>query len=239
MIAPLAGVLLVTAYTPERIFEYKYFQSVVPWLFVAVAHVGLEPGRVLRRGAGLVAVLLIAANLWACLTWHSAPAFWGPQPWRQVLETVEPRMEGGDQLLVHPSMMMAPVLAYGYFEARLRPCVFDPGDKGGGTVLRVTGVDTPSDPQLREALARSGRVWLLLTPHHPWVVRQRLESALVPLWQARTVWDTDGFWPANRIRVLLLVPRKERVGVSTQGRPQGEGERIGGGPETSGGAKAL
>lgn len=239
VLAPLAGVLVVTTFTSVRVFEYKYFQSVVPWLFVAVAHLGTEPGGVLRRGVGLVGGLLIAANLWACMTWHSAPAFWGPQPWRPVLEAVEPRMEAGDQILVHPSMMMAPVLAYGFFEARLRPCVFDSGARGGGASLRVTGVDTPSDTQLGEALARSGRVWLLLTPHHPWVVRQHLESVLLQRWEARAAWETDGFWPANRIRVVLLVPRREGVGGAPQGPPRRRGERIGGGPETSGGGKAL
>lgn len=207
---PVAAVLLVTWLTPAQIFEYKYFQALVPWLFIALASTVALPTRHGRAlGATLVA-LVLAVNLWACSTWLAAPVYWGPQPWREVLTGVGPRLAPGDQVIVHPSMMMTPVLVYGFYEPRMRPYVFGGRDRQGRPALRVTGVDSATDAQLVEAEGRARRLWLLVTPHHPFVVRQRLLDALLPRWRVAATSETAGFWPANRIRVFLLERRADR-----------------------------
>ena len=205
---PLVIVLAVTWLTPARVFEYKYFQPMVPWLFMALGVLLESTRRAVAAVGALVVAAVVAVNLWACASWHAAPVYWGPQPWRQVLESIGPQMVAGDHVVVHPSMMMTPVLAYGVFDPRLRSCVTEVTRPGEEPALRVTGVDADGDVQFREPERQAKRLWLLTTPYHPWVVRQRLVESLRSRWRIVAVSETDGFWPANRIRVYLMVPRR-------------------------------
>lgn len=139
--APLA-VWLVSRFTPFRAFEYKYFVWCAPALALVVAR-----HRFLWAPfAGLNLVV------WAWLV--VAPEGHG-QDWRSVAGILRQRSPEA-VVLVHPSMMAAPLLYYGLAPQDMRP----------------------TDALELATLPAAGELWLVYTPHHPLAVRMQLEEAL-------------------------------------------------------------
>ncbi|MBM3464997.1 MAG: glycosyltransferase family 39 protein [Armatimonadetes bacterium] len=181
---PIAAVIGLSAFTSIRIFEYKYFQASAPLLCIALAAAGGEWRR--PRPATLVVVGLLFANLFAWGMFQARPEWYGPQDWRGLLRAVRPSFEKGDEVVVHPSMMSAPVLVYAVFEDRwLLPGVY--------------GAD-------REDQVRSARrLWVLLTPNHPFVRQQHLLVDLMKNWKPVQQIERRSFWPANDVQAVLLI----------------------------------
>ncbi len=216
MLASLVGgaVLMsfaVSTLTTMRVFEYKYFQPVVPFLCIALGFWAVpsvapasDANRMRRvlgtsRGWGPVA-LVIAVNLAAWAQFNERPSWYGPQDWRRVTRLVAGSVRPGDLVLVNPSMMAASVMVYAAYSdlklLDLRPAVA--GAFGG-----IVPIDTPGD-RFRGVLRHARRVWFVTTPNHPLVGRTRLLDHVPADWKIQMVDRIHSFWPANRIWVLLL-----------------------------------
>jgi hypothetical protein len=195
---PFAALLLISALTPLRIFEYKYLQPAAPFACIAIA-MGLRPTGRARVWGGVAVAALSIVNLaaWGAFVGH--PDWYGPQDWRDVTARVAAALEPGDVVVVHPSMMAEPVIVYAFLA---RPQFFGPGGAS-----RIVPVDEPDAPQLVSALSRAGRAWLLTPLNHPYVARMRLLDRLPAPWAAHLMGEQDSFWPANRIQTFLLTRR--------------------------------
>lgn len=190
LLVPIGAVIAVSALTTTRIFEYKYFQTSAPFLFLALA--GLISERWESRRAevmgALVLGLICAGNVTAWANFQKQPDWYGPQDWRGVLRRLAADFQPADRVVVHPSMMAAPVLVYAFYETRqLLPAIV-PAD---------AAVQVPDVP----------RVWLLTTPAHPYVAQQRLLPTLEAKYRIVQSAETSSHWPANRIAVYLLEHR--------------------------------
>lgn len=194
VVVPIVLSVAVSNLTSVQVFEYKYFQPVAPFLFIAMAMLGKE-GKI---GAVFVACVC-AVNVVAWAGFLRAPDWYGPQNWRAVVSEIAPRLEEGDFVVVHPSMMSEPVLVYAFFG---EPRLFT---RSGGE--RVVGVDAAQDEQFLKLLAHANRVWFWTTLSHPFVAQQRLLDHLPPPWKARPLGEFSSFWPANRIQVFMLEKR--------------------------------
>lgn len=197
LVVPLVLVFGVSILTSLRVFEYKYLQPLCPFVCVATAMwLGRDAtARASRFGVGVVAAVA-AVNLTAWAGFAQAAQWYGPQDWRGVVEAVAPALGPDEPLLVHPSMMAAPVLVYAYLgERRLF-------SREGQS--RVVPVDEASSGVFIQALADAPRAWLLTTPAHPFVAQQRLLERLPSGWTAYPVGETASYWPANRIQVFRL-----------------------------------
>jgi hypothetical protein len=201
--APFVMIWGLSATTHVRVFEYKYFQFMVPYLMLAVAWPLATDGR--RLAAWVAVTALVTVNLGGWLIFRSAPFYYGPQDWRGLLEHMRPLVQPRDFVVVHPSLFAQTVLAYAY---TTEPFLFvGPGeipDHAYPYPLRVVPVDGPADAQLLATEQRAARLWLLEAPNHPFVAHSGVEAALRSRWTVQAGFQTQSFFPANVLRALLL-----------------------------------
>lgn len=201
---PLVAVFGVSIVTSLRVFEYKYMQPMAPFACIALAmwlaSVTEETPSPPRVGLVVVGAGILV-NLAAWVGFARDAAWYGPQDWRGVVARVAPRLGPTDVVVVHPSMMAAPVLVYAWLG---EPRLFTPTGAS-----RVVPVDDSDAPALREALSTASGAFLLTTLAHPWVGQQRLLERLPRPWVVDLVGETSSYWPANRIQIFRL-SRSER-----------------------------
>lgn len=198
---PAAAMFGLSAFTSLRVFEFKYFQPVCPFVCLALAQwvVSRESDTSSwhRRMGAMGVCVVMAVNVVAWGGFVRAADWYGPQDWRGVVKTVAPMLRPSDVLLVHPSMMAAPVVVQAYLgERRLFTAE-------GAT--RVVPVDEPDAPALRDALTTASGGFLLTPLAHPYVIQQRLAERLPSPWTVVPCGGTESFWPANRIQVFRLI----------------------------------
>lgn len=199
VVVPLFLVFAVSNATPIHIFEYKYFQPLAPFFCIALAMLArpVEGQRALKPPGFWVVVAVLGVNLVAWAGFVRAADWYGPQPWGSLVRQAAWQLGADDFIVVHPSMMVSPVLIYSFLEA---PEI----------ASRVVGADAPENPQLISVFTRARRIWLWTTPSHPFVRQQRLLERLPAGWRARFIGETDNYWPANRIEIYLLEGRSRR-----------------------------
>lgn len=174
---PWLGLWLLSALTPVQLFEFKYLVWTLPaWIALLVAS---------ARPAPLI-LLWAAVNLFGAVPWLLAPHQWMAN-WREVADyAARQRLP----VVVHPSMMSAPLLYYG---------------------VNVQGVDTWQQVQPERSM-----VWIT-TPHHPFVVQSHLATGLMLYWRKQSRRKFQTRLPSSEVDVSAwewvgpqaLSPRRE------------------------------
>ena len=160
---------LVSSLTSVRVFEYKYFLFCLPGFAILVL-------------AGLPSAwrwVLLALNL-TTLTFLLAVPYGRGQDWRAVATQLKGADNTRVRVLVHPSMMAAPLMHYGV----------DP--------VVLTPIDRPPMEDLLKVLDGPDEVWLVTTPHHPFVTQSGLQSFLDAVLERQGVWELGRFLPLRR-----------------------------------------
>lgn len=145
---PWLGLFLLARFTPLQLYEFKYLVWTLPaWVALLVPR-----GAAACRALGVVWCLV---NLAGALPWLAHPHGWAAD-WRGVAAQLRfhPQPEA---VVVHPSMMSAPLIYYGLFP-RLHPA------------------DEPQRVPAGEDM------WWVTTPNHPYVARQRLLDGVARFW---------------------------------------------------------
>lgn len=162
-ILPPLSAWLVSRTTPLQIFEFKYFY----WTHAAWATLALFS---LPRLPAMVALVWAWLNLAALVPLLLMPHNWLAN-WRQTAEMTRSR----SPVVVHPSMMSAPLLYY-------------------GVVLKP--VDEWSQLQPGQDM-----IWVT-TPHHPYVVRQGLWRGIERYWRRVSRETLRSQLPSSEIEVV-------------------------------------
>jgi hypothetical protein len=163
-LGPWLGLWLVSRLTPLQLFEFKYLVWTLPAWTLLLAERRLAP-------------LWLVVNLGGAVPWLGRPHE-SLADWRRAAHMVSP---GALPVVVHPSMMGAPLLYYGLTPPRLR-FVDEAGQIPPGALIWVT------------------------TPHHPFVVAQALQRHLRGL-RGRTVVPAQ--LPSSVLEVSLWEGEKQ------------------------------
>ncbi|MDQ7823553.1 MAG: glycosyltransferase family 39 protein [Candidatus Eremiobacteraeota bacterium] len=153
LLIPLSAAVLLSRFTPFRIFEFKYFLIIAPLFFLLIAL--LVCSMKVKAIAALFLALFLITNAisWARCAWD--PRYQG-QNWRGASAILQKFSSDDEVIVVHPSMMSQGIFYY----------------YGGKSLLYP--VDSPDRGALLKELEKFKRVWLCFTPHHPYVVRTGL-----------------------------------------------------------------
>ena len=174
-LVPLGVAWLVSRYTPLNVFEFKYFY----WTQSGWAALCLVA---LPRASAAVACCWGVWSAWGWLGLLLHPHDWLAN-WRGATELVRAR----PQVVVHPSMMSAPLLYYG---------------------VSLSAVD-----EWQQLVPGQDMTWIV-TPHHPFVVRQGLKRGIQRYWSQ-----------VSRETLVSRVPSCEIEVVSYRWRGQSGAER--------------
>jgi len=161
---PWLSVWIVSVLTPLQIFEFKYLVWTLPaWIYLLAASTPRLP----------LVLLWSALNLWGMLPWLAEPHRWMAN-WRGVAASLR-----GEQrvIYVHPSMMAAPLLYYGYGQPQLKPVDEAKQMEGGQDMVWVT------------------------TLNHPFVAQKRLLAGIARYWQLEKQLDFASLLPSSEIQV--------------------------------------
>ncbi|MBT9582356.1 hypothetical protein IV102_03335 [bacterium] len=164
-LGPWLSLWLVSRFTPIQLFEFKYLVWTLPaWTLLLASSMPLV-------------WFWVGVNLWGAIPW----LLWPDQTmadWRGVADRVRP---AGLPVVVHPSMMAAPLLFYGLGPPRLQ-FVDEVGQIPQGPMIWVS------------------------TPHHPYVVSQGLLRHLRGL-RGRTVFPSR--LPSSVVEVSVWEGEKQ------------------------------
>lgn len=179
LVPPLLA--MAVSQTPLRIFEYKYFNWCSPFL-------ALLEGRALGPWRLAVAALVMGQLAgWSVALFDPLAQ---TQDWRGAAALLRHAPEGA-LILVHPSMMAAPLLYYGIPPERMRP------------------VDVMPSQEMARLVRSHPEVWLVSTPYHPLVARLGLEPFLDRLLVRQDSTDFPRRLPASVVRVVRYRPKGE------------------------------
>ncbi len=161
---PWLSIWTISRFTPLQIFEFKYLVWTLPaWVYLLASCVPIR----------LLLPVWAAINLWGALPYLQFPHRWLAD-WRGVGRAL--RAEAWP-VYVHPSMMAAPLLYYGYQSPRL---------KLADEWLQLTpGQDM---------------IWVT-TPHHPYVIEQKLLAGIGKYWKLEKQLDFPSDLPSSQIQV--------------------------------------
>jgi len=180
LIIPIFLSAIVTLMSSFNIFEYKYFFIIAPafWMLVSAGIVSIKA----RWLQWTLTCLLIAANLY---TGYNAQFdhFYYPQDWRKAAAVVVAQKKQGELVTVHPSMMATSM--YYYYGGR-------------GDFLPLDMPTNEKDKRL-ELLKKYKGMWLVTTPHHPYVRQNGLTRYLREKYPHRLILEINSFRPSNVI----------------------------------------
>lgn len=163
---PWLSIWLVSRLTPLQIFEFKYLVWTLPaWIFLLASSL---------RARYLLPVWVVL-NLAGAFPFLADPHRWLAD-WRGVARAIPGAPE---VICVHPSMMAAPLLCYGYQSPRLQP------------------VDEWS-----QVVPQRDMIWVS-TPYHPYVMQQQLLVGVRKFWKLGKQIDFPSLLPSGEIQVTF------------------------------------
>ncbi len=184
-ILPVAAVFAVSALSPLRIFEYKYFSFVNPLFIYAVSVLLLAGGKGAKGAAVLLAV--VAVNLFSVFSAFSAPEFKGPD-WRAAAAVLQSGLSEGDAAFVCPGMACLPLRYY---------------MKGGGADLIPVNSLGVEEAALISSRSRSGVVWACVMPFHPVCLRGNVLGRASALFKKKGELDVESYSPSSDVRIVV------------------------------------
>ena len=169
-LGPWLFLWLLSRLTPISLFEFKY----VVWTL---------PAWTMLLGTRQLVPLWVVVNLWGMIPWLLWPHQWMAD-WRGVAAEVRGSSEA---VVVHPSMMGAPLLYYG-----VRPQFVD---------------------EFAQLKPGHPMIWVT-TPYHPYVVAQGLLRGVNQYWERVREQDFDSRLPSAQVEVSWWVWRNRPADVS-------------------------
>lgn len=194
LLTPLVITLLVSLLSRFHIFEYKYFYIITPpfWMLVSLGLLSIDKG----RWKWVLVGMILLANIY---TGYNAlfNRYYYPQDWSSAAAAMRGLKKSGQVVAVHPSMMSLPFQFY------------------YGAVSDFYPIDTPQDPQL-EFIEKYDGLWVITTPHHPFVGRAGLMKYLTKKYPGQTVAEIPNYRPSGVIRIDYFLLEKEKNGEKTK-----------------------
>lgn len=182
--APFAGLFLLSMLTPLRLNELKYFSVVQPALFMLISGILSRSRNRLALPVVLLIYIMVNIYSWSNLIWNVR---YEPQNWKLIGGVMNRYAKDGDLMIVHPSMMAAPL--YYYYHGR-------------GILLPANG---PDDEVAREITGSRGRIWFCTVPFHPYVRRMDMEKWLDARLTPAMNYQTRNEFSSNVLRLIIYV----------------------------------
>ncbi len=179
LILPVVLTFIVTLFSRFHIFEYKYFFIIVPafWLLVSEGILNIH----FRWFRWVFISIFIFANIF---TNYNAQfiTYYQPQDWKEASAIVKKNMRSGDLVGVHPSMMSISMFYY------------------YGNIKNFLPMDFPEDERM-QLLKRYRGLWLVSTPHHPFVQQAGLLNYLRSRYPRKQFFVLKKFLPSDTLLI--------------------------------------
>ena len=179
LILPVILTFLVTLFSRYHIFEFKYFFIIIPafWLLVSegILHLNIKWLR------WVFISIFIFSNI---LTNYNAQfvTYYQPQDWRKASAIVGNNLRPGDLVGVHPSMMSISMFYY------------------YGNIKNFLPMDFPADERMEMLKSYKG-LWLVSTPHHPFVQQAGLLDYLRGKYPRKKTILLERFLPSDTLLI--------------------------------------
>ncbi len=168
---PFTGIFLLST-TGINIFEIKYFIILSPFICCSLGVAGdfILTHNAAKKAAVVCLIIIISANILSTYNYIFSPA-WEGQNWRKICKEADQRSSKNDIIVVHPSMMAAPVYYYYNGKAFIRPA------------------DTIT-PELIREISEFQNLWVISTPLHPFAMRKKLTEDMNSLFIKKKEYET-------------------------------------------------
>lgn len=181
---PLFCALLISHFTAIKIFEFKYFIIILPFVLIAAGRFALQ-----YKTGFLLAALLLCLNGSSLYNCYFSPAFQG-QNWREAENLLIRRGWGGDNvILASPSMAAVPLAFYGGRTLSVLPIDLRPGQSLGKEWIR--------------AFSEYGGLALCCLPGHPMglVLKEELDGLYIR--EEEILLGAESALPSDKILIVF------------------------------------
>ena len=179
LLFPVVLTFLVTLVSRFHIFEFKYFFIIVPAFWLLISSVICE-FKLKWVKWGILAIFIIT-NIWTNVN-AQLISYYQPQDWEAATKIVKENQRPGDLVGVHPSMMSISMFYY------------------YGNITNFLPMDYPKDERMKLLKNYKG-LWLVSTPHHPFVRQAGLLKYLRENYPHKLVKIIDRYRPSDVILI--------------------------------------
>ncbi|MFP4498229.1 MAG: glycosyltransferase family 39 protein [Vulcanimicrobiota bacterium] len=169
-------IILIAGLTHFHMFEYMYFYIVTPALWLLISS-GLSKMK-MKYVASLLLILIMVMNMFTFNNYQNS-SYYQPQNWRRVAEYVSDKLEPGEMVIIHPSMMAMPFSVYFKNNRRIMP------------------MDKPDLNRLKPQMYGSRGIWVVSTLNHPAVTKYKLLHFLSSYYKPSKAYITSSYNPAD------------------------------------------
>lgn len=185
LFTPVA-VFLLSAFTRFRIFAFKYFLFLIPFLAIAYGRLIVKSrNRIIP--IALIAVLLITNGFSFAVYNFSPENYYGQANWKLAGKYLSRNTTAGDLLIIHPSMFYTVLNLY---------------YRGPAEIATVDQADKFIKNISNRACGKN-RIVLCMVPHHPLSENENLDLKLNRYFIVTNVFQIRNFYPRNRIRIIF------------------------------------
>ncbi len=180
---PLFCIFIISSLTSLRIFEFKYFVVIVPFVSLMLANtIRRNPHKTL---SAVIVSSILLLNLISIKNDCFEEKFLG-QNWREAGNILNNNTNENDLILVNPSMMSAPVYYYYGGRAQIRPA-----DKAERSFIKE--------------FSQYNRLLLVTTPNHPYAIQTGLKIWMDNYYIKQKEYETgtDSYSKSNIIEIIL------------------------------------
>lgn len=150
-------VILLSYFTNIKIFEYKYFVVMVPFVIITISILAIK----LTQGMNFALIFLlifIPANIFSSISFFYDPYFKGPD-WKATAQFIENNCKEDELSVVFPSMMSLPV---DYYLKKRKPLL--PANK--------------IDKNFVEIASEFKYIWFCSLANHPYTLKEKPDEML-------------------------------------------------------------
>lgn len=179
LMLPVVLTFMVTLFSRFHIFEFKYFFIIIPAFWLLVSEGIFHLNFLWLRWAFIS--IFIFTNI---LTNYNAQfvSRYQPQDWREASAIVKSNLSPGDLVGVHPSMMSISMFYY------------------YGNIKNFLPMDFPADERM-QLLKNYRGLWLVSTPHHPFVRQAGLLDYLRNRYPRKKTIMLEKFLPSDTLLI--------------------------------------